>query len=56
MNDLRERHLFSGSHEHTCLVRFVFMDVLQRDLDECRETHIPSDLLSSVVVRLVNQM
>ncbi|KAF3851382.1 hypothetical protein F7725_013154, partial [Dissostichus mawsoni] len=43
MNDLRERHHFSGSHAHTCLVRFVFMGVLQRDLDECREkwnTHI----------------
>lgn len=37
MNDLRDRHLFSGSREHTCLVRFVFLGVLQRDLDECRE-------------------
>ncbi|XP_038144338.1 uncharacterized protein LOC119798881 [Cyprinodon tularosa] len=36
MNDLKERHLFNGSHEHTCLVRFVFMDMLQRDLDECK--------------------
>lgn len=38
MNDLRKREAsLVGSHEHTCLVRFVFMDVLQRDLDECRE-------------------
>uniref|UniRef100_A0A096M004 Uncharacterized protein n=1 Tax=Poecilia formosa TaxID=48698 RepID=A0A096M004_POEFO len=37
MNDLKERHLFNGSHEHTCLVRFVFMDMLQRDLDECKD-------------------
>ncbi|XP_048111462.1 uncharacterized protein LOC125302346 [Alosa alosa] len=36
MSDLRERHLFNGSHEHTCLVRFVFLGVLQGDLDECR--------------------
>ncbi|KAF3858810.1 hypothetical protein F7725_012011 [Dissostichus mawsoni] len=37
MNDLRERHHFSGSHAHTCLVWFVFMGVVQRDLDESRE-------------------
>ncbi|XP_032413133.1 uncharacterized protein LOC116716388 isoform X2 [Xiphophorus hellerii] len=37
MNDLKERHLFNGSHDHTCLVRFVFMDMLQRDLDECKD-------------------
>ncbi|CAK6977182.1 uncharacterized protein LOC110155161 [Scomber scombrus] len=37
LNDLRERNLFNNSHEHTCLLRFVFMDVLQSDLDECRE-------------------
>lgn len=37
LNDLRERNLFNGSHEHICLVRFVFLGVLQRDLDECRE-------------------
>ncbi|XP_059188561.1 uncharacterized protein LOC131971250 [Centropristis striata] len=37
LNDMRERNLFNGSHEHTCLLRFVFMDVLQNDLDECRE-------------------
>ncbi|KAA8593156.1 hypothetical protein FQN60_009272, partial [Etheostoma spectabile] len=32
-----ERHLFSGSRGHACLVRFVFLGVLQRDLDESRE-------------------
>lgn len=37
INDLRERHLFNGSHENTCRVQFVFMDVLQRHLDECKE-------------------
>ncbi|KAL0965948.1 hypothetical protein UPYG_G00288460 [Umbra pygmaea] len=37
MNDLRDRHLFSGSREHICLVRFVFLGVLQSDLDECRK-------------------
>ncbi|XP_055010791.1 uncharacterized protein LOC110155161 [Boleophthalmus pectinirostris] len=37
MNDLRERNLFNSSHEHTCLLRFAFMDMLQHDLDECRK-------------------
>lgn len=37
LNDLREKHLFNGSREHTCLLRFAFMHVLQSDLDECKE-------------------
>nr|XP_023700261.1 uncharacterized protein LOC111860629 isoform X4 [Paramormyrops kingsleyae] len=36
-NDLRERHLFNGSHEHKCLLRYVFLGILQKDLDEYRE-------------------
>nr|XP_055023173.1 uncharacterized protein LOC129413507 isoform X1 [Misgurnus anguillicaudatus] len=36
-SDLRERHLFSGSHEHKCLLRYVFLGVLQKELDEYRE-------------------
>ncbi|KAA8577524.1 hypothetical protein FQN60_009179, partial [Etheostoma spectabile] len=38
---LRSKHTdgFAGAarhiREHTCLVRFVFLGVLQRDLDEC---------------------
>ncbi|KAA8582524.1 hypothetical protein FQN60_006195, partial [Etheostoma spectabile] len=46
----QERHLFSGtSRAHMPAVR-VFLGVLQRDLDECREkwnTH-SSDLLNSL--------
>lgn len=37
LNDLKERQLFNGSHEHICLVRFVFLGVLQMELDECKE-------------------
>jgi len=37
LNDLKERQLFNGSHEHICLVRYVFLSVLQMDLDECKE-------------------
>ncbi|RXN36255.1 hypothetical protein ROHU_003095 [Labeo rohita] len=36
-SDLRERHLFNGSHEHKCLLRYVFLGILQKDLDEYRE-------------------
>ncbi|ROL50293.1 hypothetical protein DPX16_19097 [Anabarilius grahami] len=36
-SDLRERHLFNGSHEHKCLLRYVFLSILQKDLDEYRE-------------------
>lgn len=36
-SDLRETHLFNGSHEHTCLLRFVFLSIMQKDLDEYRE-------------------
>lgn len=43
LSDMKEMHLFNGSHEHMCLVRFIFMAVLQRDLDECKRkwnTHL----------------
>ncbi|XP_076828986.1 uncharacterized protein LOC143475128 [Brachyhypopomus gauderio] len=33
--DLRDAGHFSGSHEHQCLLRFCFGDVVQKDLDEC---------------------
>ncbi|XP_049333540.1 uncharacterized protein LOC111189804 isoform X1 [Astyanax mexicanus] len=33
--DLRDAGHFNGSHEHQCLVRFCFTEVLQKDLDEC---------------------
>ncbi|XP_067301218.1 uncharacterized protein [Pseudorasbora parva] len=36
-SDLRERHLFNGSHEHKSLLRYVFLSILQKDLDEYRE-------------------
>lgn len=36
LNDLKERQLFS-SHEQICLMHFVFLSVLQKDLDECKE-------------------
>ncbi|XP_024117477.2 uncharacterized protein LOC112139011 [Oryzias melastigma] len=35
--DLRERHLFNGSYLHICLVRFCFLDVLQKELDEYKQ-------------------
>ncbi|KAL7374928.1 hypothetical protein ABVT39_009216 [Epinephelus coioides] len=35
--DLRDSGLFSGSHEHQCLLRFSFSNVLQQDLDECMD-------------------
>ncbi|XP_023810784.1 uncharacterized protein LOC111947453 isoform X1 [Oryzias latipes] len=41
--DLRESHLFSGSQEHTRLLRHCFLGVLQKDLDEYKHqwnTHI----------------
>ncbi|XP_057183101.1 uncharacterized protein LOC130549790 isoform X2 [Triplophysa rosa] len=37
LNDLRGRQLFNGSHEHICLVRFVFLGMLQKELDETKE-------------------
>ncbi|XP_056621425.1 uncharacterized protein LOC130435120 isoform X2 [Triplophysa dalaica] len=37
LNDLKERQLFNGSHEHICLVRFVFLGMLQKELDETKE-------------------
>ncbi|XP_062851516.1 uncharacterized protein LOC134314752 [Trichomycterus rosablanca] len=33
--DLRDAGYFNGSHEHQCLLRFCFSDVIQKDLDEC---------------------
>ncbi|XP_030580627.1 uncharacterized protein LOC115776958 [Archocentrus centrarchus] len=33
--DLREAGYLNGSHEHQCLLRYCFGDVIQRDLDEC---------------------
>ncbi|XP_055051829.2 uncharacterized protein [Misgurnus anguillicaudatus] len=33
--DLREAGYFNGSHEHQCLLRYCFGDVIQKDLDEC---------------------
>ncbi|XP_061600124.1 uncharacterized protein LOC133462737 [Cololabis saira] len=42
-SDLRERHLFNGSYEHTNLLRYCFLDVLQKELNEYKQqwnTHI----------------
>ncbi|KAI7789248.1 hypothetical protein IRJ41_004186 [Triplophysa rosa] len=36
-SDLRERHLFNGSHEHKCLLRYVFLGILQKDFDDYRK-------------------
>ncbi|XP_026119239.1 uncharacterized protein LOC113098401 [Carassius auratus] len=36
-SDLRERHYFNGTHEHKCLVRYVFLGIFQKELDEHRE-------------------
>ncbi|KAL1256565.1 hypothetical protein QQF64_012110 [Cirrhinus molitorella] len=33
--DLREAGYFNGSHEHQCLLRYRFGDIIQKDLDEC---------------------
>ncbi|KAI9541732.1 hypothetical protein NQZ68_027096 [Dissostichus eleginoides] len=33
--DLRDTGYFNGSQEHQCLLRFCFVDVIQKDLDEC---------------------
>ncbi|XP_049919274.1 uncharacterized protein LOC126401808 [Epinephelus moara] len=35
--DLRDSGIFNGSHEHQCLLRFSFSNVLQQDLDECMD-------------------
>jgi len=35
--DLREQHLFNGSCQHISLVRYCFMDVLQKELDEYKQ-------------------
>ncbi|XP_036067730.1 uncharacterized protein LOC118598745 [Oryzias melastigma] len=35
--DLRERHLFNESYLHICLVRFCFLDVLQKEFDEYKQ-------------------
>ncbi|KAI2644655.1 Phasyl DNA replicon protein arp [Labeo rohita] len=56
-SDLRERHLFNGSHEHKCLLRYVFLGILQKDLMSTENFGIttPSDLFVSCLVILVNQ-
>ncbi|CAL8241411.1 unnamed protein product [Gadus morhua 'NCC'] len=36
-SDLRDRHYFNGTHEHKCLVRYVFLGIFQKELDEHRE-------------------
>ncbi|MED6285477.1 hypothetical protein CHARACLAT_029707, partial [Characodon lateralis] len=36
-NDLRERHLFNGSRQHMSLVRYCFLGVLQKELDEYKQ-------------------
>ncbi|XP_049926248.1 uncharacterized protein LOC126406111 isoform X1 [Epinephelus moara] len=36
-SDLREGHLFNGTHEHKCLLRYVFLDVLQKELDDYKQ-------------------
>ncbi|KAG5278045.1 hypothetical protein AALO_G00094580 [Alosa alosa] len=33
-SDMRERHLFNGSPEHKSLLRYCFLDVVRKDLDE----------------------
>lgn len=38
LNDLKDRQLFNGSHEQICLMRFAFLSVLQKDLDEYKES------------------
>ncbi|KAL2098347.1 hypothetical protein ACEWY4_007554 [Coilia grayii] len=34
-SDLTDAGHFNGSHEHQCLLRFCFGDIVQKDLDEC---------------------
>ncbi|MEQ2208696.1 hypothetical protein XENOCAPTIV_011918 [Xenoophorus captivus] len=36
-NDLRERPLFNGSRQHMSLVRYCFLGVLQKELDEYKQ-------------------
>ncbi|KAG9263170.1 hypothetical protein AMEX_G23174 [Astyanax mexicanus] len=36
-SDLRERHLFNGSYEDTCLLRYSFLEVLQKELDDYKQ-------------------
>jgi len=33
--DLRDAGYFNGSHEHQCLLRYCFGDVIQKDFEEC---------------------
>ncbi|XP_039626079.1 uncharacterized protein LOC120539766 [Polypterus senegalus] len=35
--DLKDLGHFNGSHEHKCLLRFCFTDILQKDLEECKQ-------------------
>ncbi|KAK1893137.1 putative transcriptional regulatory protein [Dissostichus eleginoides] len=39
--DLRDAGYFNRSHEHQCLLRFCFVDVIQKDLDECVTASYP---------------
>ncbi|KAK5612583.1 hypothetical protein CRENBAI_011095 [Crenichthys baileyi] len=36
-SDLRERHLFNGSRQHMSLVRYCFLGVLQKELDDYKQ-------------------
>ncbi|KAA0721201.1 hypothetical protein E1301_Tti019607 [Triplophysa tibetana] len=36
-SDMRERHHFNGSHEHKCLLRYVFLGILQKEFDDYRK-------------------
>ncbi|KAI3364868.1 hypothetical protein L3Q82_001053 [Scortum barcoo] len=42
--DLRDAGYFNGSHEHQCLLRYCFGDVIQKDLDECVRLEQSQDL------------
>ncbi|XP_057185792.1 uncharacterized protein LOC130551842 [Triplophysa rosa] len=58
LNDLKGRQLFNGSHEHICLVRFVFLGMLQKELMKPKKfgTHTPLGQLNNLAVLLGNQM
>ncbi|KAI9529837.1 hypothetical protein NQZ68_008076 [Dissostichus eleginoides] len=49
-SDLRERHLFNGSHEHKCLQQYVFLGILQKDRTDSCGTTTPSDLFACLSV------
>ncbi|KAF3844484.1 hypothetical protein F7725_007647 [Dissostichus mawsoni] len=55
-SDLRERHLFNGSHEHKCLLQYVFWASYKKtsmSTDSCGTT-TPSDLFACLSVHQVN--